>query len=234
MISTTLAPFHLAIPVDDIDAARKFYGGVLGFSEGRSDTRWIDWNFQGHQLVTHQVGDGTLAARDGVAGTNQVDGHQVPVPHFGLVLSVDDFKNLAAKLEAVNTGFVIDPYVRFAGGPGGQRARIQGLREHRPVVHEVISHSGRLSPGGGGDGRPLPPRTAPPGSLTTVVPTPGDWSGSHPYPANPAGPLRFSISRCRHTLKSRECGTPTQPRGTSHEHLRRGHRSGCTPHPPRA
>lgn len=118
---TKLVPFHLAIPVDDIDAARKFYGGVLGFSEGRSDTKWIDWNFQGHQVVTHQV-DKAPAGDDSanIAGTNPVDGHNVPVPHFGLVLSIDDFKDLAARLQAVGTDFVIDPYVRFAGEPGEQ------------------------------------------------------------------------------------------------------------------
>lgn len=118
---TDLVPFHLAIPVDDIEAARKFYGGVLGFSEGRSDTRWIDWNFRGHQVVTHQVGDDApTAPRDGVAGTNPVDGHDVPVPHFGLVLPVDEFKVLADKLTAIGTEFVIEPYVRFAGEPGEQ------------------------------------------------------------------------------------------------------------------
>ncbi|AII10562.1 MULTISPECIES: VOC family protein [Rhodococcus] len=118
---TTLVPFHLAIPVDDIDAARNFYGGVLGFSEGRSDTKWIDWNFRGHQVVTHQVGDGpSTKPRDGVAGTNPVDGHDVPVPHFGLVLPVDEFKVLADKLTSVGTKFVIEPYVRFEGEPGEQ------------------------------------------------------------------------------------------------------------------
>ncbi|MER5915483.1 VOC family protein [Streptomyces sp. NPDC001982] len=118
---TALAPFHLAIPVDDIEAARKFYGTVLGFTEGRSDTKWIDWNFGGHQVVTHQVGDGpSEIPRDGVAGTNPVDGHQVPVPHFGLVLSVEEFQELAARLTAANTEFVIEPYVRFQGEPGEQ------------------------------------------------------------------------------------------------------------------
>src|SRR4051812_23140748 len=101
-MSTTLPPFHLAIPVDDIEIARKFYGEILGFERGRSDTKWTDWNFRGHQVVPHQVD----ARRDGVAGTNPVDGHQVPVPHFGLVLSVPEFKELAAKLEAVGTDFV--------------------------------------------------------------------------------------------------------------------------------
>ncbi|MGW5147888.1 VOC family protein [Rhodococcus koreensis] len=118
---TNLVPFHLAIPVDDIDAARNFYGGVLGFTEGRSDTKWIDWNFGGHQVVTHQVGDGPSATpREGVAGTNPVDGHNVPVPHFGLVLPVDEFKVLAEKLTSIGTEFVIEPYVRFEGEPGEQ------------------------------------------------------------------------------------------------------------------
>jgi extradiol dioxygenase family protein len=115
-MSSTLPPFHLAIPVDDIEAARTFYGEVLGFERGRSDTKWTDWNFRGHQVVTHQVD----ARRDGVAGTNPVDGHQVPVPHFGLVLSVPEFKELAARLEAAGTEFVIKPYVRFEGEPGEQ------------------------------------------------------------------------------------------------------------------
>ncbi|HEX4360872.1 MAG TPA: VOC family protein [Pseudonocardia sp.] len=117
---TPLVPFHLAIPVDDIEAAREFYGTVLGFGRGRSDTRWTDWNFRGHQVVTHQVGDGTGARRDGVAGTNPVDGHQVPVPHFGLVLPIPEFQELAARLEAAGTEFVIKPYVRFEGEPGEQ------------------------------------------------------------------------------------------------------------------
>ena len=120
---TPLAPFHLAIPVHDIEAAREFYGSVLGFARGRSDTRWTDWNFRGHQVVTHQVGDGTArppGGTDGTGGTNPVDGHEVPVPHFGLVLSVPEFKDLAAKLEAAGTDFVIKPYVRFEGQPGEQ------------------------------------------------------------------------------------------------------------------
>ncbi|MFE2943317.1 VOC family protein [Streptomyces sp. NPDC059255] len=118
---TALAPFHLAIPVDDIEAARVFYGTVLGFGEGRSDTKWIDWNFAGHQVVTHQVGDGPSGTdRDAIAGTNPVDGHQVPVPHFGLVLPVAEFKELADRLTAAGTDFVIEPYVRFQGEPGEQ------------------------------------------------------------------------------------------------------------------
>jgi extradiol dioxygenase family protein len=117
MISdTTLPPFHLAIPVDDIEAARRFYGEVLGFGRGRSDERWTDWDVAGHQVVTHQV-DGYAGA---AAGTNPVDGHDVPVPHFGLVLDVDRFRALADRLVAAGTDFVIEPYVRFEGEPGEQ------------------------------------------------------------------------------------------------------------------
>ena len=115
--ATQLPPFHLAIPVHDIEVARHFYGEVLGFESGRSDVRWTDWNVEGHQVVTHQV-DGHVNA---VAGTNPVDGHEVPVPHFGLVLDVDRFTALADRLVAAGTSFVIEPYVRFEGEPGEQR-----------------------------------------------------------------------------------------------------------------
>lgn len=116
MTATTLPPFHLALPVHDIEAARRFYGEVLGFARGRSAERWTDWNFDGHQVVTHEVDDHHTA----VAGTNSVDDHQVPVPHFGLVLSVDRFQELADRLADAGTDFVIEPYVRFEGEPGEQ------------------------------------------------------------------------------------------------------------------
>ena len=111
-----MTPFHLAIPVSDIDAARHFYGEVLGFGRGRSAQRWTDWNVEGHQLVTHQVDDHVNA----VAGTNPVDGHDVPVPHFGLVLSVERFQQLARQLTAAGVDFVLQPQVRFQGEPGEQ------------------------------------------------------------------------------------------------------------------
>jgi uncharacterized protein len=114
----TLAPFHLAIPVDDIEAAREFYGGTMGLDRGRSDTKWTDWNFDGHQLVTHEVPH-TRAP----VPTNPVDGHDVPVPHFGLVLSVQRFNELADRLRTAGTQFVIEPYVRFEGEPGEQWTR---------------------------------------------------------------------------------------------------------------
>jgi extradiol dioxygenase family protein len=107
--------FHLAIPVDDLDAAAAFYGGVLGLPRGRSSDAWIDWNLAGHQVVTHLVAG---SARD--RASNPVDGHDVPVPHFGLVLTIPDFRKLAARLRAAGTTFAIEPYVRFEGEVGEQ------------------------------------------------------------------------------------------------------------------
>jgi uncharacterized protein len=115
MMTTTRPGFHLAIPVDDLDRAREFYGGVLGLPEGRSSTAWVDWDCYGHQLVTHRV----LAA-PAEAGRNPVDGHAVPVPHFGLILPVEEFHALADRLRGAGTAFVIEPYLRFAGEPGEQ------------------------------------------------------------------------------------------------------------------
>jgi extradiol dioxygenase family protein len=113
---TTVRPgFHLAIPVDDLARAREFYGGTLGLPEGRSSSVWVDWNFYGHQVVTHVV-PGARAE----AGRNPVDGHDVPVPHFGLILSVEEFHVLAGRLREAGTEFVIEPYRRFAGEPGEQ------------------------------------------------------------------------------------------------------------------
>lgn len=112
-----LTPFHLAVPVDDLAAARHFYGTVLGCPEGRSDTRWIDFNLFGHQLVTHQV-DGDDRAATG--GDNPVDGHDVPVPHFGVVLNPADWDDLAARLKAHGVTFVIKPHTRFKGQAGEQ------------------------------------------------------------------------------------------------------------------
>lgn len=106
--------FHLAVPVDDLDAAKHFYGDVLGCPPGRSDTRWADWDLYGHQFVTH------VAEGAGQRAHNAVDGHDVPVPHFGVLLSVEEFHALAGRLRAAGTEFVIEPYQRFAGEPGEQ------------------------------------------------------------------------------------------------------------------
>lgn len=111
-----LTPFHLAIPVHDIAAARAFYGVVLGCPEGRSATEWVDFDLYGHQLVVHRVA-GTAAR---AAGDNPVDGHAVPVPHFGVVLEMRDWHALAERLRAAGVAFVIEPHVRFVGQPGEQ------------------------------------------------------------------------------------------------------------------
>ena len=110
-----LPPFHLAFPVDDLAAARGFYGGLLGCREGRSADHWIDFDLHGHQIVAHLAPD---AARG--RATNPVDGEDVPVPHFGLVLAMDEWKALAGRLQDAGTEFVIEPTVRFAGEPGEQ------------------------------------------------------------------------------------------------------------------
>lgn len=113
-MSDTLVPFHLAFPVNDLEAARHFYGGLLGCPEGRSSDEWIDFNFHGHQIVAH------LAPEEcGRAATNAVDGHGVPVRHFGLVLGMEDWKALADRLRG-QVDFVIEPYIRFKGEPGEQ------------------------------------------------------------------------------------------------------------------
>jgi extradiol dioxygenase family protein len=109
-----IPPFHLAVPVDDLAAARRFYTGVMGCEEGRSSDTWIDFNFFGHQLVTHQ---GTPL---GQADSNNVDGKAVPSFHFGAVLNWDDWHTLAARLSAAGTDFVIEPGIRFKGEVGEQ------------------------------------------------------------------------------------------------------------------
>ena len=111
----SLPPFHLAFPVHDLDQARGFYGGLLGCGEGRSSEAWIDFDFFGHQIVAH-----LSPARSADAAVNQVDGHGVPVPHFGAVLTMDAWRALAARLEAAGVDFAISPTIRFAGQPGEQ------------------------------------------------------------------------------------------------------------------
>ena len=111
----TLPPFHLAFPVDDLAAARRFYGDLLGCPEGRSAEEWIDFDLYGHQIVAHHAPDPVRRR-----SSNEVDGEHVPVPHFGLVLSMEQWKQLASKLEAAGTEFIIAPTIRFEGLPGEQ------------------------------------------------------------------------------------------------------------------
>lgn len=110
-----MPPFHLAFPVHDLAAARDFWGGVMGCAEGRSSDEWIDFDFYGHQIVAHLA-----PARSSDAASNHVDGHGVPVPHFGVVLPMKEWKALVARLTAAGTDFVIEPTIRFAGEPGEQ------------------------------------------------------------------------------------------------------------------
>ncbi|EAY27622.1 VOC family protein [Microscilla marina] len=110
-------PFHLAIPVADLAKSRQFYGEVLGCKEGRSDEHWVDFNFFGHQLVIHQKPVAEISHKP-VA--NPVDGHEVPIPHFGVVLSWNDWEKLAEDLKTKNIEFVIEPYIRFQGKIGEQ------------------------------------------------------------------------------------------------------------------
>ena len=110
----SLRPFHLAIPVDCLDKARNFYGSKFGFEEGRSDDHWIDYNFFGHQLVCH-IGELNKS------NNNEVDGKDVPIPHFGIILEWDDFDSFSSKLKTENINFIIEPYLRFSGLPGEQK-----------------------------------------------------------------------------------------------------------------
>jgi extradiol dioxygenase family protein len=112
-----LSPFHLAIPVYDLALARRFYGEVFGLAEGRSSAQWVDFDFFGHQLVIHEH---PRTASQEAAHTNAVDGHDVPVPHFGVVLPWEDWERLAQRLRERGTQFVIEPHVRFRGQVGEQ------------------------------------------------------------------------------------------------------------------
>lgn len=112
---TTIQPFHLAFPVRDLEEARDFYGRKLGCPEGRSSPDWIDFNLYGHQIVAHLSPEAC-----GAAALNAVDGHGVPVRHFGVVLTMAQWEAMAKKLTDDGTKFVIEPYIRFKGEVGEQ------------------------------------------------------------------------------------------------------------------
>lgn len=111
----SMHPFHLAFPVHDLAAARAFYGDLLGCPEGRSSDEWVDFNLYGHQVVAHLAPDQT-----GLTATNAVDGDNVPVRHFGVVLSMNEWASLADKLKKAGQQFIIEPHVRFQGQVGEQ------------------------------------------------------------------------------------------------------------------
>jgi extradiol dioxygenase family protein len=110
-----LPPFHLAFPVDDLAAARQFYGELLGCPEGRSAEEWVDFDLYGHQIVAHLAPEAARAR-----ATNPVDGEDVPVPHFGIVLPMGEWKALSRRLQDAGMDFVIAPTIRFEGQPGEQ------------------------------------------------------------------------------------------------------------------
>lgn len=114
-MTPSIPPFHLAFPVRDLLEARSFYGEVLGCTEGRSSPDWIDFNLYGHQVVAH-----LSPAACGGAETSQVDGHGVPVRHFGVVLPMDQWESLAVRVREAGIKFVIEPYIRFKGQVGEQ------------------------------------------------------------------------------------------------------------------
>ena len=118
---TNINPFHLAFPVRDLESSREFYGQLLQCPEGRSSDTWIDFNLFGHQIVAH-VCDAVAATGQNSPPENHnpVDGHDVPVPHFGVVLNWDEWQTLADRLKAANITFVIEPYIRFEGEVGEQ------------------------------------------------------------------------------------------------------------------
>lgn len=116
-LSGQTRPFHLAFPVSDLHAAREFYGEVLGCAEGRSSETWIDFNLYGHQIVAHYK---LTAVNEESPHANAVDGHDVPVPHFGVILSWDEWHALADRLKSLRISFVIEPYIRFEGEVGEQ------------------------------------------------------------------------------------------------------------------
>jgi extradiol dioxygenase family protein len=115
-ITMSLRPFHLAIPVHDLTLCRAFYRDVIGCTEGRSSEQWVDFDFYGHQLVIHEE----KGRKPTIQASNPVDGHEVPIPHFGVVLSIEQWESLAQRLKENGQVFIIEPYIRFKGEVGEQ------------------------------------------------------------------------------------------------------------------
>ena len=135
----TRPPFHFAFPVDDLAAARDFYGRVLGCLEGRSAEHWVDFDFHGHQIVAHLA-----PGSERNEASNWVDGEDVPVPHFGLVLAMDDWKALASRLEDAGVKFIIPPTVRFAGEPGEQATMFLADPAGNALEFKAMADPGKL------------------------------------------------------------------------------------------
>lgn len=118
----SLPPFHLAFPVTDLELAREFYIQLLGCREGRSAPEWVDFDFYGHQIVAHLISPALVPQHNYIIPQHhhEVDGHTVPIPHFGIVLSWKNWHELSVRLTANNVTFVLSPGIRFAGQPGEQ------------------------------------------------------------------------------------------------------------------
>lgn len=135
-----MRPFHLAFPVHDLDAARTFYGEVLGCREGRSADRWIDFDLYGHQIVAHLSDE----ARPGPAACNPVDGHDVPVPHFGVVLTMEHWRELAQRVDEAGIPFGIPPTIRFRGEPGEQATMFFNDPSGNALEFKAFADDGQL------------------------------------------------------------------------------------------
>ncbi|PQJ77679.1 VOC family protein [Polaribacter porphyrae] len=135
----SIQPFHLAIPVQDLEKCRTFYRDILNCEEGRSDTHWVDFNFFGHQLVIHQKENFNPERI-----SNPVDGHDVPVPHFGVVLNWSDWQDLSERLIAANTNFVIEPCIRFEGKVGEQATMFFNDPENNALEFKAFKDMGQL------------------------------------------------------------------------------------------
>lgn len=135
-----IQPFHLAIPVQNLEKCRTFYRDVLECEEGRSSDHWVDFNFFGHQLVIHQKDDFSPTK----AITNPVDGHDVPVPHFGVVLSWEDWTSLSEKLKSVGTKFIIEPTIRFKGKVGEQATMFFNDPENNALEFKAFKDMSQL------------------------------------------------------------------------------------------
>ncbi|WP_299682023.1 VOC family protein [uncultured Tenacibaculum sp.] len=135
-----IQPFHIAIPVQDLEKCRSYYRDILQCEEGRSAEHWVDFNFFGHQLVIHQK-ENFIPTK---SITNPVDGHDVPVPHFGVVLSWDDWHKLADHLKSVNTKFVIEPTIRFKGKVGEQATMFFNDPENNALEFKAFKDMSQL------------------------------------------------------------------------------------------
>jgi len=132
-------PFHLAIPVQNLEICKTFYRDTLRCKEGRSDTHWVDFNFFGHQLVIHQKEDFIPQQI-----SNSVDGHEVPVPHFGVVLTWEDWHSLSERLKKINTKFVIEPTIRFKGKVGEQATMFLNDPENNALEFKAFKEISQL------------------------------------------------------------------------------------------